>query len=95
MDVFPSIETSNNVLVKLVAGFNKVETTILKHSDIIENFERLPLLDNFDYYRQNVEDSFSILWAWMFIIGTPLVVSAGLINIYSMVWFTIRDWLTK
>merc|ERR1712189_99136 len=45
--------------------------------------------------RQNVEDSFSILWAWMFIIGTPLVVSAGLINIYSMVWFTIRDCITK
>ena len=59
MDVFPSIETTNNVLVKLVAAFNKVDETIDSFRDVTDSIDKLPvdvdevgqIVDNFQFMK--------------------------------------------
>ena len=57
MDVFPSIESANNVLVKLVAAFNKVENNINENSfDISSQIRRLPVSEYWQDRKQYLDD---------------------------------------
>ena len=94
MDVFPSIESTNNVLVRLVAAFNTVGDTIETHRAIAEDIRKLPISENVDDILDNATDT--AIWSQVLVsIFVPMAVTGGLLSAYGFICIAIRDFFTK
>lgn len=94
MDVFPSIESTNNVLVRLVAAFNTVDDTIEAHRAIAEDIRKLPISENVDDILDNATDS-AIWIKALTAIFVPMAVAGVLLSAYGFICIAIRDFFTK
>ena len=91
MDVFPSIESTNNVLVKLVAAFNKVDETIENYSDITSALSRLPVTEDFQWRYKDRADSFFVSLNTLMVVAISSVITASVLFLMHM----ISDFLKK
>ena len=98
MDVFPSIESTNNVLVRLVAAFNKVEDSINQNGfDVANQIRRLRVSENWDDRDEDdvpAEKLTYIPWFIMTVTTTALVMASLLVS-YWLLCQTLQDFLTK
>ena len=94
MDVFPSIESTNNVLVRLVAAFNTVGDTIETHRAIADDIRKLPISENVDDILDNATDS--VIWIKALTsVFVPMAVTGVLLSAYAFICIAIRDFFTK
>ena len=84
MDVFPSLETTNNILVKLVAAFNRVDETIDSLRDVTDNIDTLPV---------DVDDIEQIVENFRFSRVFPIVGMAILVPCITVLLFSIGPYL--
>ena len=100
MDVFPSIESANNVLVKLVASFNKVENNINENSfDISNQIRRLPVSEYWQYKKQEMDDEdeaveLSDITLCSLTIALTAVFMAFMFLVYWGLCKNLQDWLS-
>ena len=100
MDVFPSIESANNVLVKLVAAFNKVENNINENSfDISNQIRRLPVSEYWQYKKQEMNDEdeavkLSDITLCSLTIALTAVFMAFMFLVYWGLCKNLQDWLS-
>ena len=100
MDVFPSIESANNVLVKLVAAFNKVENNINENSfDISNQIRRLPVSEFWQYRKQEMDDEdeaveLSDITLCSLTIALTAVFMAFMFLVYWGLCKNLQDWLS-
>ena len=100
MDVFPSIESANNVLVKLVAAFNKVENNMNENSfDISNQIRRLPVSEYWQYKKQEMDDEdeaveFSDITLCSLTIALTAVFMAFMFLVYWGLCKNLQDWLS-
>ena len=90
MDVFPSIDSSNNVLVKLVAAFNKVSETVDTASHVVEDLRKLELPEDIEDILEN--QKFDLIAMNVFMaIGTPVFIITVILGLYCLMCIAIRD----
>ena len=100
MDVFPSIESANNVLVKLVAAFNKVENNINENSfDISNQIRRLPVSEYWQYKKQEMDDEdeaveLSDITLCSLTIALTAVFMTFMFLVYWGLCKNLQDWLS-
>ena len=96
MDVFPSIESTNNVLVRLVAAFNKVEDSINQNGfDVANQIRRLPVSEY--WYDRDEDDVLEPDYMTLFImtvLTTALVMTCLLVS-YWLLCKTLQDFLAQ
>ena len=96
MDVFPSIESTNNVLVRLVAAFNKVENSINQNGfDVANQIRRLPVSEYWDDRDEDdvLEQNYITLFI-MTVLTTALVMTCLLVS-YWLLCKTLQDFLAQ
>ena len=97
MDVFPSIESTNNVLVKAVAAFNKVEDSINQNSfDVANQIRRLPVSESWNDREE--DEGFGpnvIAFHFIMTVLTTVLVMAMMLVSYWLLCKTLQDFLTQ
>ena len=98
MDVFPSIENTNNVLVRLVSAFNKVEDSINQNGfDVANQIRRLPVSDNWDDRDEEdvPADKLSYILLFIMTVLTTALVMACLLVSYWLLCKTLQEFLAQ
>ena len=99
MDVFPSIESNNNVLVKVVAAFNKVENSINQNSfDVANQIRRLPVSENWnDRDADGMLAPDDLSWVIMTVLTVAFVMACLLVSYWLLLktLLSLHDCLTK
>ena len=96
MDGFPSIESTNNVLVRLVAAFNKVEDSINQNGfDVANQIRRLPVSEDWDDRDEDdILKAGYLPWFIMTVLTTALVMTCLLVC-YWRLCTSFQDFLAE